>query len=498
MSQEKVILKALKITKDFPGTRALDNVSLDLKSGEIHALVGENGAGKSTLIKILNGIISEYDGDVIVNGSQVKINNPRKAYELGIAVVSQELDLVPTLSVEQNLFLAHEPLRFDILIKKKKISEESKKIIEYVGVNAGRDTLLEDLSLGQQQMVAIARALTFNPGILFLDEPTSSLASAEIERLFAILKELRNTGVSIVYVSHRLEEIFQLADRVTVLRDGRAVDTKDIKEVTSDSLITMMVGRKISEMYPKEIVPVKEEALLVKNLSKKGVCTKIDLSVRKGEVAGLYGLVGAGRTELARIIFGLDSYDEGEIVLFGKKINKLSPGNSINSGLGFLTEDRNNEGLCMNLSVKRNITRASMHKLFPKGFINLKKEEMISKEYFHKLNIKAPSINRSVTFLSGGNRQKVVFAHWLCVGSGIMILDEPTRGIDVGAKVEIYKIINKLAKDGTAILFISSDLPEIMGISDKIYAMYKGEITGCFAGGQKASSEEIISCAIGR
>ena len=495
--EEKIILKVNEITKNFPGVKALDNVSLELRCGEIHALVGENGAGKSTLIKILSGVISEYSGEIIINGVKVKINNPRKAYNLGIGVVAQEYNIVPTLSVGQNLFLAHEPLVSKIIVNRRKIREEGKKILKYLGINVGIETLVGNLGIAQHQIIAIARALIFNPRILFLDEPTASLTTTEIERLFIILKELKNNGVSIVYVSHRLEEIFKIADKVTVLRDGKLIKTIDINKINTDSVITMMVGRKISEMYPVNSATIGEKALTLKNISKKDVCQKINLIVHSGEIVGIYGLVGAGRTELVRLIFGLEASDEGDIYIYGKKISNISPINSINSGLGFLTEDRIREGLCMNLSVKRNITRASLNKISHGGFLNLKKEEELASQYVNYLNIKTKSINGSVAFLSGGNQQKVILAQWLCVDSQIMILDEPTKGIDVGAKVEIYKIINALTEKRVAVLLISSDLPEIMGISNKIYVMYGGKISKCFEERNEFSSEDIISYAIG-
>jgi ribose transport system ATP-binding protein len=312
------------------------------------------------------------------------------------------------------------------------------------------------------------------------------------------LEDIKNRGVSIVYVSHRLEEIFKVADRVTVLRDGKKVGTKNINELNMDLVVKMMVGREISEMYPKESAIIGCEALVLKDVSKDDLCKKINLTVHEGEVVGLYGLIGAGRTELARLIFGLENMDEGEIYILNKRVAKASPSNLIKDGLGFLTEDRVNEGLCMNLSVKRNINRVSLNKIFPKGFISYKKEDLIAKKYINDLNIKTPSVNTSVMFLSGGNQQKVMFAHWMTIDPKILILDEPTKGVDVGARVEIYRMINSLKKNGVAILLISSDLPEIVGMSDRIYVMYKGKISGYFDNVSNSIIEDIASCAIGK
>jgi len=496
-AQKDIILNVKNVSKDFPGVRALDNVNFNLEAGEIHALVGENGAGKSTLGKIIAGIVTEHKGIIEICGKEIKKNSPNIAQDLGVSVVFQELGIIPSLSIAQYLFLAHEPLKSHIIIKKNEILNKSKEILNNLEIKIDPATKLSCLSLGQQQMIAVARALSFDPKILILDEPTSSLTTFEADNLFKILKKLKSRGVGIIYVSHRLEEIFEIADRVTVLRDGKLIDTVKIKEAKIDGIIFMMVGRDIAEMYPKEKNKIGKEFLNISNVSKKGVCNNINLSVHEGEVVGIYGLIGAGRTELARIIFGLDCCDKGEISIFGNKITKKnSPLNSVSKGVGLLPEDRKGQGLCMVLPIKHNITRASLKKYFPKWFISSAKENDITIKYIKDLNIVTDSPNKQVVFLSGGNQQKVVLAHWMCANSKLLILDEPTRGIDVGAKVEIYKIMNSLVKRGVGILLISSDLPEIIGMSDRIYTMARGEITGIFPGG-KNNPDEILSYAIG-
>jgi ribose transport system ATP-binding protein len=496
INKKPVLLRAEGIVKDFPGVRALDDANLELEAGEIHALVGENGAGKSTLAKILAGVISPDEGKIYIDGKEIKIRSPREAQVMGIAMAFQELNLVPSLTIGSNLFLSHELKTIGGLVDISKIHKESKKILLTLGLDIDPYTKLSDLSIAQQQMVAIVRALTFNTRILILDEPTSSLTNFEINKLFEILKKLKTQGIAIIYVSHRLEEVFQIADSVTVLRDGKMVGTLEASEANVNKVVVMMVGREISDMYPKKAAILKDEALRLVNITKYGVCEEVNLCLHQGEVVGLYGLVGASRTDVARIIFGMESYDKGDIYILGKKVGRTNPNRSVALGIGFLTEDRKNEGLCMNLSVKQNIIRASLKKLFPTGFINPGSEEVVAKKYIDELNIATPSTNQLVFFLSGGTQQKVVLSQWICTGSKIMILDEPTHGIDVGAKVEIYQIINRLVKDGVAILLISSDLPEILGMSDRIYVMRRGRLAGEFIR-EKCVAEDIVSCAIG-
>jgi len=492
------LLKVENIKKNFGLVEALKGVDLFLKRGEILALVGENGAGKSTLAQVIAGIVPRDEGAIYVDNREIKKLSPDIAHKLGISIVFQELHIVPTLTIAQYLFLANEPLRVHLLLKKKEILRRSKELLNDLEISVDPNAKLSDLSIGEQQMIAVARALAFDPKIIIMDEPSSSLTTFELEKLFRILRKLKSQGVGIIYVSHRLEEVFEIADMVTALRDGKLINTVEVSKTKVDDIISMMVGRNISEMYPKEVSKIGEEILTLSSVSRKGVCRNIDLVVREGEVVGLYGLVGAGRTELARIIFGLDSYDTGEIKFFGKKVaKKNSPFNSVTKGVGLLPENKKEEGLCMVLSIKQNIIRASLKKLFPGGFISPVKENNVAKKYISELNIVTDSPDKQVVFLSGGNQQKVVFAHWMCANSKLLILDEPTKGIDVGVKVEVYRIINRLVKEHAGIILISDYLPEIIGMSDRIYVMSRGEITNVFPRG-RTNPDEILSYAIGK
>jgi len=491
-----VIVSMQGIVKDFPGTRALDNVDFDLRKGEVHALVGENGAGKSTLAKILAGVYKPDRGTITIDGKRTAIHNPRTAQELGISMVFQELNLVPCLTIAQNLFLAHEPVKLSGWVDRARLRTEAQKALSSIGLDINVQMRLRELSLAQQQMVAVARALSFNPRILILDEPTSALTKREINQLFTILSGLKTRGVGILYISHRLEEVFQIADRVTVLRDGSLVSTADADAVDIEALVTMMVGRTISEMYPKEVASIGAELLRVTGLSKAGVCSNVNLVVHEGEIVGLYGLVGSGRTEMVRLIFGLDARDSGEVLIFGHAIDKPSPPDLVMKGVGFVPEDRKEEGLCLALPVRENIVRASLQKLFPRGFVSPRKETTIAKQLVDALNIVTPSMDTAVVYLSGGNQQKLVLAQWICASSRLLILDEPTRGIDIGAKVEIYRIMNDLVKQGAGILMISSELPEVLGMSDRIYVMREGRIVAEFMRNE-ADAKKLLSYALG-
>jgi len=494
---DQFLLKMENIKKNYGHVEALKGVDLGLKKGEILALVGENGAGKSTLGKIIAGVISKDKGAIYVDNREIKKNSPYIAHKLGVSIVFQELGIIPSLTIAQYLFLANEPLRVHMMVKKKEVLSRSKNLLNDLEIGIDPNTKLSDLSIGQQQMIAVVRAIAFDPKIIILDEPTSSLTTFEVEKLFRILKKLKSLGVGVIYISHRLEEVFEIADKVTVLRDGKLINTVEPSKVKIDDIIFMMVGRDISEMYPKELNKIGEEVLTLSSVSRKGICKNIDLVVREGEIVGLYGLIGAGRTELARIIFGLDNYDTGEIKFFGKGVKKKnSPFNHVAMGIGLLPEDKKEQGLCMVLPVKQNITRASLKRLFPRWFISPVKENNVAKKYISELNIATDSPDKQVIFLSGGNQQKVVLAHWMCANSKLLILDEPTKGIDVGAKVEVYRIMNRLAKEGVGVLLISSDLPEIVGMSDRIYVMYRGEITNTFPRGRN-NPGEILSYAIG-
>jgi ribose transport system ATP-binding protein len=490
------IVEMLNIVKLFPGVRALDHVDFDLRKGEIHVLVGENGAGKSTLVKILAGVLPLDQGTVQVDGSLVNIPNPGRAQQLGIGIVFQESNLSPYLTVAQNIFVRHEPFRMGFVVDVREEERKAQELLQSLSIDIDPNELVADLSLGRQQLVAFARALSFNPRVIILDEPTSSLTQQDTNLMFSVLKKLKEQGVGIIYISHRLDELFQIGDRITVLRDGRKIDTLEINKTEMSAIIRMMVGRDISEMYPKEPADIGEEAFRLENITRKGKCQNINLFVRKGEVVGLFGLMGSGRTETMRLAFGLDPMDQGSVYLRGEKVSHPSPSRSVGLGIGFSPEDRKQEGLCLALSVKENIERASLDKLFTSGFVNSKREQEVAQQFIRELNIATPSEDRLAIYLSGGTQQKVVLAQWLCAGSSVLILDEPTRGIDVGTKVEIYRTINQLARKGNAVLVISSELPEIMGISDRIYVMYRGEIAGEL-GRSEATPEMIAAFAFG-
>ena len=496
MRESNLIVEMRGIVKTFPGVLALDNVDFDLRKGEIHVLVGENGAGKSTLVKILSGVLSLDHGTIQLEGTPVRVTNPTRAQKLGISIVFQESNLSPFLTVAQNIFIRHEPKQLGAIVDVKAEEKKARELLKSLSIDVDPRSLVNDLSLGKQQLVAFARALSFHPRVIILDEPTSSLTAQDTELMFSALKKLKTEGVGIIYISHRLEELFQIGDRITVLRDGRKIDTLEIKETKLNAIIQMMVGRNISEMYPKESTRIGEEALQLSHVTRRGVCKDVSLSVRKGEVVGLFGLVGAGRTETIRLAFGLDPLDSGQVRLFGKDVTRQQPGKLVGSGMGFSPEDRKKEGLCLALSVKENIERASLDRMFPSGFVSAKTEKEVAQKYVDELKIATPSIERLALYLSGGTQQKVVLAQWLCAGSSVLIMDEPTRGIDVGTKVEIYRMINKLAQKGAAILVISSELPEIMGISDRIYVMCRGEITGELKHGQ-VTAEKVAACAFG-
>ncbi len=498
------ILKMENITKDFPGVRALDNVSFDVYEGEIHALVGENGAGNSTLIKILSGVypFHTYSGNIFINGKKMAFNSVRDSEEAGIAVIYQELTLIKELSVAENIFLGNEPTRFNF-INWEEVHYKSRDLLKRVKLDVNINKKIKELGVGQQQLVEIVKALSKNAKILVLDEPTASLSESETANLMSILKSLKKEGVTCIYISHRLKEIFDLADRVTVLRDGRVIGTGNVSELTENKIISMMVGRELKELYPKEKHQVKKVVLEVKNWnvedpSREGelVLKNINFEVKEGEILGIAGLVGSGRTELVSSIFGTYGIKRsGEIYINGKKIEIKSSRDAIKSGIGLVTEDRKLFGLVLKMNVMKNITLSAMEKV-SKIFINENEEIKWGKEYVKDLKIKTPSLETLVNNLSGGNQQKVVIAKWLLTGPKILFLDEPTRGIDVGAKVEIYKIMNELVKKGVCIVMISSELPEILGMSDRILVMSEGEIKANLIN-ENVTQEEIMYYATG-
>ncbi|MGB5847411.1 MAG: sugar ABC transporter ATP-binding protein [Ignavibacteriaceae bacterium] len=490
-----IILRMQKVCKTFPGVTALDNVGFELQKGEVHVLLGENGAGKSTLVKILSGAHEITSGEIFLNDNKINIKSPKQSLKYGISVIYQEFNLVPQLTVAENIFLGREDtIKFGV-INQKNITESSQKILNNLGVQIDASSLVKDLGVAQQQMVEVAKALSIKSSILIMDEPTSALTENEIKELFVTIKRLKSQGVSIIYISHRLEELFEICDRVTVLRDGNYVGTREIGNTSKSELIRMMVNRDLKKQYPKLNAKIGEEVLRVENLNQKDRLQKISFSLHSGEILGISGLLGSGRTELARAISGLDKFDSGKIYIKGNLEKIRSTRKAISLGIGFLTEDRKSQGLILNLSIKENISLPSLDRLSRNGIINSKKEGSAVKKYIKELRIKTPGPDQKVMCLSGGNQQKVVLAKWLCSKADIFIFDEPTRGIDVGSKVEIYNLMNQLVSEGVAILMISSELPEILGMTDRIIVMNKNRISGIF-NTVDATEEKIMNYAL--
>ncbi|AZV55212.1 sugar ABC transporter ATP-binding protein [Clostridium sp. AWRP] len=494
----ETILKMENITKSFSGVTVLKNSGIEVKKGEVHILLGENGAGKSTLMKILSGAYSKDSGDIILNGNKVEINSPKDAEKLGISIIYQEFNLVPYMTVAENIYLGREPeSKVPGKVNFKKMYNDAQKMIDYLNVDIPVDKPIKSLGIAQQQMVEIAKALSVHSDIIIMDEPTAALTEKEIDNLFKIMRKIKSEGVSIIYISHRLEEFAQIGDRVTVMRDGETIETVNIKDTSIDELIKLMVGREIKEKFPKIKVDLGEEILRVKGLTKKGVFENINFSLKSGEILGFSGLMGAGRTEVMRTIFGIDSFDSGEIYLKDKKVEINSPMKAIKNGIGFVTENRRDEGLVLQMGVGQNITLASLRKYISNPIkLNLRKEVKEIKDYISKLAIKSSGYRQIAGTLSGGNQQKIVIAKWLLSDSKVLIVDEPTRGIDVGAKIEIYNIMNDLVKSGVGIIMISSELPEVLGMSDRILVMCRGKITGELSK-DEATQEKIMHYATG-
>ena len=477
---DKIILKMTGIEKRFKGVYALKNFNFSLKEGEILALIGENGAGKSTLMKILSGIYEKDSGTIEYFGKQLEVNSPKEAEEKGISIVHQELNLMNHLTVAQNIFIGHEPLNSIGLIDDNLMIKKAKSIFKGMNVDINPSDKIGSLTVGKQQLVEIAKALIHNSKILILDEPTAALTEAETKELFRIIKDLQLTGVSIVYISHRLEELFIISDRITVIRDGEYIDTKLTKETNKDEIVNLMVGRVIYET-PKTESKVPQDAkeiLRVENLTVQGIIKDISFSLKEGEILGFAGLMGAGRTEIARAIFGADKFDSGKIFVNGKQIYIKSPVDAIKNGIGYLSEDRKRYGLALGLSVSDNMMMGNYNKFSHFLMVQKKDINKTAKEEVKSLNIKTPSINQLVKNLSGGNQQKVVIANWLIKECKILIFDEPTRGIDVGARSEIYSLMERLVSMGKSIIMISSDLVEVLRMSDRILIMSEGKKTG--------------------
>ncbi|HLF73587.1 MAG TPA: sugar ABC transporter ATP-binding protein [Anaerolineales bacterium] len=496
----EVLLRLEGISKTFPGVQALSDCHFELHSGEVHALVGENGAGKSTLMKVVSGIYQKDAGHIYYKGNEVEIPSPRAAQQLGISIIHQELNLMPHLTVAQNIFIGREPRgRFWGFLDDKMINEQAERLFAMLNLRLNAGTKVGDLTVAHQQMVEIAKALSFNSDVLIMDEPTAALTETEIEELFHIIGQLRERGVGVVHISHRLEELKQISDRVTVMRDGRIIDTVVTKETSIDQIISMMVGRTIFEEAPEiPEKPSREIVLEVKNLKRGNHIRDVNFQLKKGEILGVAGLVGAGRTEVARAIFGADPIDSGEIYVKGRKAAIKSPSDAVANGIGYLSEDRKRYGLTLGMSVAENIVLASLRyflRLF--GWVDQPKTVSTAEEMVRKMNIKTPSLQQRVKFLSGGNQQKVIIGKWLTADTEILIFDEPTRGIDVGAKSEIYRLLNELIHQGKSIIMISSELPEILRMSHRVLVMCEGRITGELRAAE-ATQENIMQFATQR
>ncbi|PAD87470.1 xylose ABC transporter ATP-binding protein [Niallia circulans] len=492
------------IVKEFPGVKALNNVTFSVKRGEIHALCGENGAGKSTLMKILSGVYPQgtYEGEIIINGQTVQFKSIKESQEAGIGIIYQELALVGELSVAENLFLGHELMRKRI-INWNEIYVETQKWLDHIGLNIDPQTKVADLTVGKQQLVEIAKALTKKTSILILDEPTAALTESDVEILIHLLQDLRSQGVTCIYISHKLGEVMSLADSVTILRDGQTISTNSIEELSEDKIVTKMVGRELTELFPYEEHAISKENILeVKDYTaydEQGnkIINQVSFLLKKGEILGFSGLMGAGRSELFISLFGgFKGKKEGKVIIDGKETNIQKPADAIKEGLAYVSEDRKRYGLVLGMDITKNTTLAALNKVVKLNVIDQALEVKSATDITEKMKLKAPSLEARVGQLSGGNQQKVVLSKWLLNNPKILVLDEPTRGIDVGAKYEIYKIINELVQQEVGIVIISSELPEVLGMSDRVLVMAEGEISGEFLR-EEATQEKIMTCATG-
>ena len=498
LQQGQVLLQLNSVCKQFPGVKALDNVSFDVRAGEVHAMCGENGAGKSTLMKVISGQYQADSGEIHYLGEVRHFASTIESEHAGIAIIHQELNLVPHLSVAENIFLAREPRR-GLFVNRAKLRADAQIYLDRLGLDMKPETLVKSLSVAQQQMVEIAKALSLNARLLIMDEPTSSLTESETVKLFSIIHELKRSGVGLVYISHRLDELAQIADRVTVLRDGRYVSTDDFSAITVDDIVTKMVGRPLHDVFPKRTsVPTEDVLLTVKNLTRKGAFENVSFTLKRGEILGFSGLMGAGRTEVARAIFGADPLSSGEVFLGDEHLHIHSPVEAIEHGIAYLSEDRKYDGLALKMNVTENTTLANMKAVSNGlGFINFAAEENAAQKYIRALDIRTPTSKQIVRLLSGGNQQKLVIAKWLFRESRVLFFDEPTRGIDVGAKYAIYQLLDQLAAQGIGVVMISSELPEILGMTDRVAVFHEGQLMQIF-NTKETSQEQIMHAASGR
>ena len=491
------ILAMNGIVKEFPGVKALKGVHLDLRSGEVHALVGENGAGKSTLMKILTGSYQADQGEIIYMGEKIEVSNPRKAQDIGINIVHQEINLMPDLTVAENIFVGYEPRvkGFPFVFDFRKMNQQATEVLQEIGLHISPTTITGELSVAQRQMVAIARMLALNSKIVILDEPTAALAAAEVDTLFNIIAKLKKKGIGIVYISHRLEELDIVADRVSIFRDGEYIGTKEYQETNKEELISLMVGRKLENQYPNHFAKRGKELLKINCLTTKQGLDIKDITLYQGEILGIYGLVGAGRTEFARALFGADKAEKYDVLIQGKQIVVKNTADAVKNGLGYLTEDRKKDGLALGLDIENNISMANLKRFSIHGVMKNKDCEINAEEYVKKLKIRTPSIYQLAKNLSGGNQQKIIIAKWLTRNARILVFDEPTRGIDVGARKEVYELLNRLVEAGVGVIVISSDLPEVIGVSDRIMVMHDFRFTGELSK-EEITQEKLLTMAV--
>ena len=488
---QEFVLTVTGLTKSFSGVKALDNVQLTVRKGEVHALMGENGAGKSTFMKLLAGLLTPDSGEIILDGEPLTTSNVNGVLKKGISMIHQEILMVPELTVAQNIFLGRETNRsLFSWLDDRKLTRQAGELLNQMGVSIPPTARMKHLSVAERQMVEIAKAISNNAKVIIMDEPTSALADNEVATLFRLIRELTTKGVAVIYISHKMDEIFTIADTITVLRDGQYIITKPASELNQRTLITLMVGREIDTLFPVNSSPKGDEILSVRNLSRTGSFSDISFAVHAGEVLGLAGLMGAGRTEIARAIFGMDPISSGEIYLHGNAITIKSPYDAIRQGIGYVSEDRKAFGFIPRLSVRHNITLSSVATHTKGGFIQARRDAETANAMIADLRIKAASPNQQVTYLSGGNQQKVIIGKVLLSKPALIILDEPTRGIDIGAKAEIYKLINQLTADGLAVILISSELPEILGLSDRILVLSQGKQTALLS--RTDATQEMI------
>lgn len=487
---QDVILSMENVCKEFPGVKALDNVSIKVRRGSVHGIVGENGAGKSTLMKILSGVYSMNSGTIFFNGEEIVNTSPLKSMQRGLSIIYQELNLVNTMSVGENIFLG----RFKELGGMKGVHQQAEKILAGIGCTINSNTLVSELSVSEKQMVEIAKALSFNSKLIIMDEPSSSLTSEEMEELAEIIHQLKEREISIIYISHKLDEIFEFCDSVTIMRDGNIIDSKPIESLTRSEMIVKMVGRSIEKEFPERPLCAGETLMEVRNLS-TGKLHDVNFTLKKGEILGFVGLVGSGRTEIVRAIFGADRVKGWELLIEGEPVSISSPSDALAAGLSFVPEDRKLQGLILPFSVESNISIASLDEISSYKFINKKKEINIAQKYIKQLSIKTPSVRTKVKALSGGNQQKCIVGRWMERNPRILILDEPTRGIDVGAKYEIYLLMKEIVENGGSVILISSELPEVLNLSNRVLTVCEGRITGEFDP-EKTTVDEIMSRAL--